>query len=618
MMTRKQKKMLIRIIITALLFFAALAALPFVSLPPPGKVCLFLLPYLFIGWDVLCGALRNILRGHLFDEKFLMTVATVGAFIIGEYPEGVFVMLFYQTGELFQSTAVGKTRRNIAALAEICPDTVRLVTEEGEEEADAEDIPVGSLIRVLPGERVPIDSVTVSGHSTLDLSALTGEALPKEVGEGDTVDSGAVNNEGVLLLRTVRPFAESTASRILEMVENATDRKARVERFITRFSKIYTPTVCILAVFAALLPLLWQVPFTKSVYGALSFLVISCPCALVISVPLTFFSAIGGAAKRGVLFKGASELEGLARAEAVAFDKTGTLTEGRLQPTHVLPYEAEEKTLLPCLLGAEAGSLHPVALSLRRAYPDLAAASREVREERTVVGKGVSALVDGRRVLAGKKELLLEASIPVPALDEPSGVAVYVAADEKYIGAVFFDDKIKEESKEAISALAALGLSPIMMLSGDRKENAERIAAACGISDVHAALLPEEKVAVLEKTQAASGKPFAFVGDGINDSPALAVAASGIAMGALGSDAAVEAADVVILDDAPKKVATAIRHARRTKRIVWQNIIFSLGVKVAVMVLSFFSLTGMWAAVFADVGVSVIAILNAMRAFRVK
>lgn len=616
-MNKRQKRALIRILGAAGLFLIAMLASRLVG-EAYAWACplVFAAPYLFIGYDVLMGAARNIVKGRLFDEQFLMTVATLGAFAIGEYPEGVFVMLFYQVGELFQSVSVSRTRRAIAALSEICPDTVRLVTEAGEEETDAEDVAVGSLIRVLPGDRVPIDGRVVTGHTALDLSALTGEALPVEVGEGDRVESGAVVLDGALLLETLCPFSESTASRILAMVEEATDRKARVERFITRFSRFYTPTVCILAVFAAFLPLLWGAELPESVYGALSFLVISCPCALVISVPLTFFCAIGGAAKGGVLFKGASELEALAGVTGVAFDKTGTLTEGRLCPSRVMPYETEERAFLSYLLGAERESEHPVACALRRAYPE-AAASSVVTEAKTVAGKGVSAVVDGALILAGRASFLEEAGVSLPVIEAPDGMGVYAAREGRYIGAVFFDDTVKKESAAAVARLKHLGLSPIVMLSGDRPESAMRVAEGCGIGEVRASLLPEEKPAALSSLAAAGGR-MAFVGDGINDSPALAVAAAGIAMGLGGTDAAVEAADVVLLDDSPMGVPVAIAHARRARRIVWQNIVFSLGVKAAVMVLSFLSLTGMWAAVFADVGVSVVAILNATRAFRMK
>ena len=615
-MTKKQKKALYRILTAAVLLVLAFFVAGRLSGSRLWAAALYAIPYLFIGYDVLYGAARGLLRGYLFDERFLMTVATVGAFIIGEYPEGVFVMLFYQVGELFQSVSVSRTRRAIASLSEICPDTVRLVTDGGEEETDAEEVAVGSLIRVLPGDRVPINGRVVSGRSAVDLSALTGEALPREVCEGEIVESGAVALDGALLLETLCPFAESTASRILTMVEEATDHKARVERFITRFSKIYTPVVCIFAVFSAFFPLLWRVPFAQSIYGALSFLVISCPCALVISVPLTFFCAIGGGARGGVLYKGASELEALARVKGVAFDKTGTLTEGKLRPTLVLPYNTDEGVLLSYLLGAEAESEHPVAVSLRRAYPAIAAAGRTVSEARTVAGKGVEAVVNGAFVTAGQRRLLEEKGVFVPDVKE-DGVAVFVAVSGKYLGAVFFDDTVKGDSRAAVEALKRQGLAPVLMLSGDRPESAKKMAAACGITEARASLLPEEKLAILSALEK-EGRPMAFVGDGINDSPALAAASAGIAMGLGGTDAAVEAADAVLLDDSPLDVSLAIAHARRTRRIVWQNIIFSLGVKAAVMVLSFFSVTGMWAAVFADVGVSVLAILNATRAFRMK
>lgn len=621
-MDKEQKEQLWRIILSGVLLAAAfvLTRVVFTALPFWANILIYLVPYLLIGGEVLLEAGKNILHGELFDEEFLMTVATVGAFAIGEYPEAVFVMLFFQIGELFEETAVKRSRRSIAALTEICPDTAILITPEGEKETAAEDIPVGSLILVRPGDRVPLDGIVEEGQSSLDVAALTGESLPLYAGPGVTVASGAVNLQGTLRVRTVRVFEESTASRILEMVENATDRKAKVENFITRFSRIYTPAVCGAAVLAAVIPLFFGMPFRESLYAALSFLVISCPCALVISVPLSFFCGIGGAAKRGILVKGASELEALARIHTVAFDKTGTLTEGKFAVSDLCPAEGVSKEeLLSLAACAESYSSHPLARSLVEAAGALSddATAHKTENAEEVAGGGVKATVDGKAVAAGTARFL--ATLGVRA-EEPKeiGAVVHLACDGRYMGYILLEDRIKPASRDAVEALRRLGVSREVMISGDKKATAGAVAEKLGLDEAYAELLPADKVKTVQKERAAANGGLLYVGDGINDAPSLAEADCGIAMGALGSDAAVNAADVVLMDDCPLRVPEAIRHARKVKRLVTENIVFALSVKVAVMVLSFLHIAPLWAAVFADVGVSVIAICNAMRGNNLK
>lgn len=616
-MQAKQKKELFRILIAAVLLGAVWAVCRF-FLPDEGAAArflppaLYLIPYLFIGYDVVWEALTHLCRGRVFDEEFLMTVATVGAFAIGECPEAVFVMLFFRVGELFEQTAVGKSRRSIAALAAICPDTARVLTETGEEEVAAEDVPVGAMIRVYPGERVALDGEVTEGTSTLDTAALTGESLPRDVRPGDTVASGTVNLSGVLTVRVCRIAEESTAARILELVENATDRKAKVEGFITRFARVYTPAVCGAAVVASVTPLLWGVPFAVSLHGALSFLVISCPCALVISVPLAFFCAIGGAAKRGVLIKGSVELEALGRVRVAAFDKTGTLTSGVFSVTDILPAPGvTEDELLRVAGAAERFSGHPIGKAVAAAAPADGEAAEEVTE---VPGGGIKCRLSGKKVCVGNAGLLSSEGIALPA--KPDGTAVYVAADGKYLGCLRVGDTVRKDARAAVEKLRLCGVRRAVILSGDVPSAVRPVAEAVGADEAYAGLLPADKVEKTENERRAGR--LLYIGDGINDAPVLAAADCGIAMGALGSDAAANAADIVLMDDALVRVPEAVRHARRTKRIVWENIIFSLAVKAAVMVLSFLSLVGMWAAVFADVGVSVIAIANAMRALRVK
>ena len=615
-MNKKQKRALFRILCAAALFVLSFLAVRYLAPPFPFSLLMYLVPYLFIGYDVLFDALRGIFRGDLFDEKFLMSVATVGALIIGEYPEAVFVLLFFRVGELFESVAVHKSRNALKDLAKICPDTARVLNEKTgkAEECAIEDIPKGTLIRILPGDRIPLDAVVVSGSSALDTSALTGEALPKDVSVGESLHSGALNLTGVLVARTVCVAEEDTASRILALVEGATDRKAKIEGFITRFSRFYTPTVCILAVFVAVLPIFFGVPLKESAYNALSFLVISCPCALVISVPLSFFAGIGGAARRGILFKGSREMEALARTRAVFFDKTGTLTKGAFGVTDAVCVGTVEKAaLLSLAAAAESQSTHPVARAIAAASPFESAPS-EVTE---LAGRGVRAIIDGEAVLVGNAQLLEENGVPFQNHTEASGTAVFVAKGGELLGYILLSDTVKETASEAIEKLSALGVRRTAILSGDHRENALRVASTLGIGAVYAELLPSDKVDALLSERANIQGGVAYVGDGINDAPVLAASDAGIALGALGSDAAAYAADVVLTSPDPLGVPTAIAHARRTRRIVIENIVFALSVKVAVCILSALSLTGIGAAVFADVGVSVIAILNAMRSGRI-
>lgn len=621
-MTQKQRRILWRVFIAAALLGVGIALCAiFPDMPLPLRICAYLPAYLVVGADVLYEAVRNIFHGRVFDEEFLMTIATVGAFVIGEYPEAVFVMLFFRVGELFEGLATRRARGALASLAALVPDTARVLAADGEvTEEDAEDVAVGTLIRVLPGDRVPLDGVVTEGHASMDLSALTGEALPVDVKEGSELPAGAVCLDGVLTLRTLRPMEESTAARILEMVENATDRKAKAESFITRFARVYTPIVCALAVLVACGLPLFGIEWQKSVYAALSFLVISCPCALVISVPLAFFAGVGCGAKHGVLFKGSRELERLAAVRAAAFDKTGTLTHGDFRPTAILPETGVSEDALFALCAAlESASTHPIARSVTAAYraycsEGVLPTPSDVTE---TAGGGICGCVEGKRVAVGNGAYLAALGVTVPALDSDECV-LYVACDGAYLGAVLVSDRVRADSAASLAALRREGVSPLLLLSGDRRAVAERVGAALGLDGVHAPCLPADKSRILEAVRAETGKRILFVGDGINDAPALASSDCGMAMGALGTDAAQLAADVVLLSDGLSGAARALRIARKTTRIVRANIVFILAVKVAVMLLSALSLVGMWAAVFADVGVSVISILNAMRAARVK
>lgn len=614
-MSKKQKRTLSRILFSA----ALLAAAALLPLNGWARLAVFLLPYAVIGWDVLWRAVRNIARGQVFDENFLMALATVGALCVGEYPEAVFVMLFYQVGELFQSYAVAQSRKSIASLMDIRPDYANIEQDGTLIQVAPEEVAVGSAIVIKAGERIPLDGVVLEGSSTVDTAALTGESLPREVQSGDDVISGCVNLSGVLTVQVTRPFAESTVSKILDLVENSSSKKAKAEHFITKFARYYTPAVVLAAVALAFLPPLFTaISWTDSITRALNFLVVSCPCALVISVPLSFFGGIGGASRDGILVKGGNYLEVLARAEIVVFDKTGTLTKGVFNVTAIHPDDIPEARLLELAALAECYSDHPISRSLKEAYGKDIDASR-VSGVEELSGRGVKAVVDGRLVCAGNDKLMEELGVKWHPCHRV-GTTVHVAVDGIYAGHIVISDEVKEDAKAAVAALKALGVRKAVMLTGDAKAVGEAVAADLGLDEVHTQLLPADKVDRVESLlkQVSSKGALAFVGDGINDAPVLSRADIGIAMGGLGSDAAIEAADVVLMDDKPSKLSDAISIARRTLSIVRQNIFFALVVKALVLVLSAVGLATMWEAVFADVGVSVIAILNAMRALKRK
>ena len=617
-MSKRQLRTLVRILVGAA-FFVLAVLLPVQEYVPAAyafyaKLALFLVPYLIIGYDVLLKAARNIGHGQVFDENFLMCIATIGAFCIDQYPEAVAVMLFYQVGELFQAYAVGRSRRSIAALMDIRPDIANL--ERGGEvvQVDPETVQVGDVIVVKPGERVPLDGTVLAGASALDTSALTGESLPREVAAGSEVVSGCINLSGLLRIRVAKEFGQSTVSKILELVENASEKKARSENFITKFARYYTPAVVVAAVLLAVVPPLFTGAWSEWVRRALIFLVISCPCALVISVPLSFFGGIGGASRCGILVKGAAYLESLARTKTVVFDKTGTLTKGTFRVTALHPGSISEQQLLEYAALAESYSKHPISQSLLAAYgrqPDPARVS-EVEE---IAGHGVAATVDGRRIYAGNGKLMARVGASYRDCHLP-GTIVHVAVDGVYEGHIVISDEMKEDAKEAVAGLKAAGVTKTLMLTGDRRAVGEHVAAELGLDGVYAELLPADKVEKVEQLlqEEPAGGVLAFVGDGINDAPVLSRADVGIAMGGLGSDAAIEAADVVLMDDKPSKIALAVRIARRTLRIARQNVVFALAVKGIMLLMGAFGVANLWEAVFADVGVSVIAILNAMRA----
>ena len=625
-MTKKQKKMLVRIIITAVM----LVGLKFIPLTGIPQLAAYLIAYLVIGYDILKKAGKGILNGRAFDENFLMAIATLGAFFLavwtksGDYVEGIAVMLFYQIGELFQSYAVGKSRRNISALMDIRPDYANIEQDGKLEQVDPDEVAVGSVIVVQPGEKVPLDGVVVGGSASLNTSALTGESLPRDVKEGDEIISGCIDMNGVLKVRTTKEFGESTVSKILDLVENASSRKSRSEAFISRFARIYTPAVCIAAVVLAIaLPVvrlaLGLAPdWTSWIYRALTFLVVSCPCALVISIPLSFFAGIGGASKEGILIKGSNYLEALSESKYVVFDKTGTLTQGVFEVTGVHHSEMEEVKLLEYAALAECASSHPISKSLQKAYGREIDRSR-VSDIEEISGHGIVAKVDGHAVAAGNSKLMRKLGISYQDCHSV-GTIIHLAIDGKYAGHIVISDVVKPHSGEAIAALKKSGVAKTVMLTGDSKRVADQVAAELGIDEVHSELLPGDKVDEVEKLLAQKGsrEKLAFVGDGINDAPVLSRADIGIAMGAMGSDAAIEAADVVLMDDDPLQIAKAIGISRKCIGIVRQNIVFSLVVKFACLALTALGYANMWAAIFADVGVMIIAVLNAIRALKYK
>lgn len=620
-LTKKQKKTLIRIIVSTVFLIIAYILTDFVfpDINRWVKLAIFLIPYGIIGWDILWRAVKNIAHGQIFDENFLMCVATIGAFILGEYPEGVFVMLFYQVGELFQSYAVGKSRRSISEMMDIRPDYANIYRNGEIVQVDPEEVRIGDIIIIKPGERVPLDGVVTKGKSSLDTAALTGESLPRSVEEGDDLISGCVNMEGLLEIQVTKEFGQSTVSKILDLVENSSSKKAKAENFITKFARYYTPCVVIGAVLLAILPpLILGGNWGEWVQRALIFLVISCPCALVISVPLSFFGGIGGASKKGILVKGGNYLEVLAKTEYVVFDKTGTLTKGVFNVTAIHPDNVSELQLLELAALAESGSNHPIAKSVREAYGSELDLSR-VKDVKEISGHGVKAQIDGKTVYAGNDKLMEQAGVNWHPCHR-TGTTVHIAVEGEYAGHLVISDEIKPDSKQAISSLKNMGIRKTVMLTGDAKEVGEATAKELGLDEVHTKLLPADKVEIVEKLlkEKSCKASLAFVGDGINDAPVLSRADVGIAMGGVGSDAAVEAADIVLMDDKPSKIGTAVAIAKRTLGIVRQNIVFALAVKLLVMILGAFGVANMWEAVFADVGVSVIAIINAMRALRVK
>ena len=621
-MTKKQKKAMIRIIIAVVL--VGLISL----LPVKGYIrfALFMIPYLVIGYDILRKAVKGIMNRQVFDENFLMAVATIGAIALGDYTEGVAVMIFYQIGELFQSYAVGKSRRNISELMDIRPDYANVETENGDlEQVDPDEVEIGSVIVVQPGEKVPIDGVIIEGKSTLNTSALTGESLPREAEVDDEIVSGCINMTGVLRIRTTKEFGESTVSKILDMVENASSRKSRSENFISKFAHYYTPIVCYCAAALAVLPPLVSILFLhiapdwgEWIFRALTFLVISCPCALVISIPLSFFAGIGGASRSGVLVKGSNYMETLAQTSCVVFDKTGTLTQGVFAVSSIYPEGMSEVQLLEYAALAESYSSHPISRSLQKAYGKVIDKNR-IADVEEVSGNGVEAAIDGKKVSVGNDKLMKKLGVFYKELNEV-GTVVYVAVDQIFAGSILISDQPKPTAAAAIKALNKAGIRKTVMLTGDRRNVAEHVAKELGISEYYAELLPADKVSGVEKLLAgqSSREKLAFVGDGINDAPVLSRADIGIAMGAMGSDAAIEAADIVLMDDDPMKIAKAIKIARKCIRIVYENIYFAIGIKVICLILGAVGIANMWAAIFADVGVMVIAVLNAIRALSVK
>ena len=621
-MNKKQKNLLIRVI-SAGVMMAVLLLLPLDD-KPILRFALFMIPYLTVGYDILRKAFKGIMNRQVFDENFLMGVATIGAMALGEYTEGVAVMWFYQIGELFQSYAVGKSRQNISDLMDIRPDYANIEEDGQIEKVDPDDVEVGSTIVVNPGEKVPIDGVIIEGHTTLNTAALTGESIPADVQVGDEVISGCVNMTGVIKIETTREFEESTASKILDLVENATSRKSKSEQFITKFAKVYTPAVCYSALALAVLPPIirlvigMQPMWGDWIYRALTFLVISCPCAIVVSIPLSFFGGIGGAGNQGILIKGSNFMETLSQVKTVVFDKTGTITKGNFVVSGVHHSTMEDKKLVELAALAEAHSSHPISKSLQEAYGKPLDLGR-VSDVTEYSGEGVVAVVDGKQVAAGNLRLMKRLGITAEDCHKV-GTVVHIALDGEYAGHILIADELKGSASEAMKALAKAGVRRTVMLTGDKENVAQAVASEVGISEYHAGLLPADKVGHVEKLLASSTEKdrLAFVGDGINDAPVLGRADIGIAMGALGSDAAIEAADVVLMDDDPLKIAKAIRIAKKCMRIVYENIYFAIGVKLACLLLGALGIANMWLAIFADVGVMVICVLNAIRCLMVK
>lgn len=624
-MTKKQKKVLIRIIVSAVLLTAIMITTKLVEINKWIQFALYLVPYLIIGYDILKKALKGIFKGQIFDENFLMAVATVGAVALGEFSEGAAVMLFYQIGELFQSVAVGKSRKNITSLMDIRPDYANVELNGKLEKIDPDDVEIGTEIVVNPGEKVPIDGIIISGDSTLNTSALTGESVPRSVKVGDEIISGCINLTGVLRIKTTKEFGDSTVSKILDLVENSSMKKSKSENFITKFARYYTPAVCGGALLLAILPpIIRLISGTGAMWGewitrALTFLVISCPCALVISIPLSFFAGIGCASANGVLVKGSNYLEALSDTQYVVFDKTGTLTKGVFEVTGIYPANNFDKDMLIRLAAfAESASSHPISVSLKKNYGKEINID-EVSDIQEIAGHGVSALVDGKRVFAGNIKLMKKENIAVEC-EHDEGTVVYVSCDGEYAGCIVISDIVKENSKKAISSLKKSGIDKTVMLTGDSKQAAERVAKSLGLDEYHAELLPADKVEWVEKllSQKSAKKKLAFVGDGINDAPVLSRADIGIAMGALGSDAAIEAADIVLMDDDPSKIALARKISVHTLKIVKENIVFALAIKAICLVLGALGIANMWVAIFADVGVMILAVLNAIRALKIK
>ena len=622
-MNKKQKKMLVRIIVAALLV-VLLTLIPesIIGEKSIVQLGLFLIPYLIIGYDILKKAFKGIRNKQVFDENFLMAVATIGAIILGDYKEGVAVMLFYQVGELFQSYAIGKSRKNISELMDIRPDYANIVSDGETKTVSPYEVPVGSVIVVKPGEKVPLDGIVIEGSASIDTSALTGESVPREVKYGDEIISGCINNSGLLKIETTKEFSESTVSKILDLVENASSKKSKSENFITKFARVYTPFVCYSALFLAVVPPIiggiatGEFEFSKWIYRALTFLVISCPCALVISIPLTFFAGIGGASKAGILIKGSNYLEALSNAKIIAMDKTGTLTKGVFEVTKVNPINISEEKLLYYAASAECYSTHPISISLVNAYAK-EINKEEVTDVTEIAGHGVSAKVGNDTVSVGNDKLMKLKNVKY--INEPFvGTVCHVVVNDEYAGYIVISDKLKDTSKSAILKMAKAGIKKTVMLTGDNKFEADSIAALLSIDEVHSELLPQDKVNIVEKLLSEKGQKdkLVFVGDGINDAPVLTRADIGIAMGALGSDAAIEAADVVLMDDNPEKIPLAVGISKKCIKIVYENIYFAIGVKAICLLLGAFGIANMWTAIFADVGVMIIAVLNAIRALR--